>query len=317
MSKNKYAVVIGASNIDIGGTPYRPLIQADSNPGKINISYGGVGRNIAHDLSLLGINTRLITASGNDPLGKDMLVYCRNAGIDTSSSIISDDHISSTYIYINDINGDMHIALSDMDICKLITPDYIDNMEELINGAAAIAADCNLSYETLMHIKKICRVPVFIDTVSVTKSSRIKNDLNGIFAVKPNRLEAEELSGIIINNSEDYIRAAEIIIDKGVKNVFISMGAEGMLAANENNAYLIGRYDTDIVNTTGAGDSATAALIWSYISSNDPDNYLIEAAAAANAAASLTLQSHGSVNPEMTADKVIEKIKIVEKRRIK
>ena len=51
-NSDKYVVVMGAANIDIGGTPTIPLIPADSNPGRISINYGGVARNIAHHLCL-------------------------------------------------------------------------------------------------------------------------------------------------------------------------------------------------------------------------------------------------------------------------
>lgn len=309
-----YITVIGAANIDIGGTPYSPLIAADSNPGKINISSGGVGRNIAHNLIRLGMDVKLMTAVGGDPLGRDLLNYCRNLGMDTGCSLIADDNISSIYLYINDHEGDMQLALSDMDVCSLITPEYTDKNADIINGSSAVVADCNLSAETLMHIKDICKVPLFIDTVSVTKSAKIKKDLKGIYAVKPNILEAEELSGISINTKEDCIRAADIILENGAENVFISMGADGMLAADADNIFIVGRYDTHVVNTTGAGDAATAAIVFSltsdkFIKSDAKIHPLIRAAQAANAAASLTLGSPEAINHEMTAQDVINKIK--------
>lgn len=314
MSDFDYITVIGAANIDIGGTPYSPLINADSNPGKINISSGGVGRNIAHNLLRLGMDVKLMTAVGGDPLGKDLLDYCRNIGMDTSYSLIAENHISSIYLYINDHEGDMQLALSDMDVCSLISPEYIDKKADIINESSAVVADCNLSSDSLMHLKEICKVPLFIDTVSVTKSSRIKNDLKGIFAVKPNKIEAEELSGIKIRSNEDCIRAAEIIIDKGAENVFISLGSDGMLAADSDNIFIVGRYDTHVVNTTGAGDAATAAIVFSltsdiFTNSDDNINPLIKAAQAANAAASLTLGSPEAIDHEMTAQDVIHKIK--------
>ena len=84
MDKDKYVVVIGAANIDIGGTPTNPLIPADSNPGRISINYGGVARNIAHNLCLLGVNVKFITAIGGDVLGADLIKHCEDVGMDTS-----------------------------------------------------------------------------------------------------------------------------------------------------------------------------------------------------------------------------------------
>ena len=52
-----YAVVCGGVNIDIGAHSFAPLRAKDSNPGKVELSLGGVGRNIAHNMRLLGVPT--------------------------------------------------------------------------------------------------------------------------------------------------------------------------------------------------------------------------------------------------------------------
>ena len=57
-----YAVVVGGVNVDIGGASFAPLVGADSNPGKVSVTLGGVGRNIAHNLRLMGTDVRMMTA---------------------------------------------------------------------------------------------------------------------------------------------------------------------------------------------------------------------------------------------------------------
>ena len=52
-----YAVVCGGVNIDIGAHSFAPLRDRDSNPGRVELSLGGVGRNIAHNMRLLGVPT--------------------------------------------------------------------------------------------------------------------------------------------------------------------------------------------------------------------------------------------------------------------
>ena len=61
-----YITVIGAANIDLRGRSYAPLIPRDSNPGEISSAFGGVGRNVAHNLRLLDTNVQLLTAFGDD-----------------------------------------------------------------------------------------------------------------------------------------------------------------------------------------------------------------------------------------------------------
>lgn len=306
MNDSDYVVVIGAANIDIGGSPYHKLIRADSNPGRINISYGGVGRNIAENLSKLGVNVKLVAAVGNDTLGKDLIHYCNHCGIDTNY-IIKDNSNSSIYLFINNTEGDMALALSDVNIAEKLTPSYIDSISDVINHAKVVVMDCNVTQDTFLHLKEICKVPIFIDPVSQTHASKIKNHLKNIDTLKPNRLEAEFLTDTLINNIEDYKKAAQILMDKGVNKVFISMGSEGMFAAYHNEFYIIDRYPVDVVSTTGAGDSAAAAMIWSL---TDPDhkNDIVRAAKAANAAASMTVESDKTINPDLCAELINERL---------
>ena len=49
-----YAAVVGGINVDICGHSLGKLVDADSNPGLVTTALGGVGRNIAHNLTLLG-----------------------------------------------------------------------------------------------------------------------------------------------------------------------------------------------------------------------------------------------------------------------
>ena len=70
LRSGSYVVVIGGVNVDIGGKSHAPLVAADSNPGSVRVSLGGVGRNIAHNLSLMGTDVRMLTAYGDDIHGQ-------------------------------------------------------------------------------------------------------------------------------------------------------------------------------------------------------------------------------------------------------
>lgn len=323
-----YVVVIGGSNMDIGGRPYKPLVAADSNPGKIKTSLGGVGRNIAHALTKLGVKTYLITAVGDDYVGNHIMNRCEEAGIDMSHSLVIPGEPSSMYLFINDAEGDMSVAISHMEIVGNITPDYIDSKSELINGASAVVMDCNLSQETLLHVISTCEAPVYVDTVSTSHAEKIKGHLNGIDTLKPNRIEASLLTGMTIETAGDMKAAANELINQGVRRVFISAGEGGVAAADKNACYMVGGFPTEVVSTTGAGDSAAAAVVWASINdaaleSKDKSagtvineaarpnpeaskQSLTRAAVAANAAAAIAVSSALTINPELSASRVLE-----------
>ena len=74
-------------NVDIGGTPDSALVPADSNPGRVTVTLGGVGRNIAENLSRLGKRVLMVTAMGEDAHAQQIQHSCRELGIDLSHSL--------------------------------------------------------------------------------------------------------------------------------------------------------------------------------------------------------------------------------------
>lgn len=307
IDNEKYVVVIGGANIDIGGTPEKTLIPADSNPGSIMITYGGVGRNIAENLCRLGVNVKMITAVGGDVLGEEMISYCEKIGIDTSAVLRVPDESSSMYLYINSDKGDMEMAIDQMDIVKKITPAYIDTLKDMINGAECVVMDANIVTETFLHIRKICKVPIYVDPVSTVLASRIIPGIDGIDTLKPNRLEAEYMTGMTIQTEADYRAAANELLRMGVRRIFMSMGPEGMLVADKNNMYIVGSYPGDVVCTTGAGDSATAAIVWASTVVADQHS-LVTAAKAANAVAAMTISVQETNNTALSHEEAFERI---------
>ena len=115
-----YVTVVGGVNVDIGGRPEAALVARDSNPGAVHSSLGGVGRNIAHNMALLGLDVRLLTAFGDDLNAQKLAASCGELGIDISQSPVIPGGRTSTYLFINDERGDMALAVSDMEIYRQI-----------------------------------------------------------------------------------------------------------------------------------------------------------------------------------------------------
>lgn len=101
-----------------------PLVGRDSNPGKVTVSMGGVGRNIAHNLRLLGVKVSLLTALGEDPHAGQVMDSCERLGIDLSRALHVPGGTTSTYLFLSDETGDMALAVSDMGIYEELTPAY-------------------------------------------------------------------------------------------------------------------------------------------------------------------------------------------------
>ncbi len=292
-----YAVVVGGVNVDICGRAHGPLVAADSNPGSVSVSLGGVGRNIAHNLCLMGTDVRMLTAFGEDLHGQKVASSCAELGIDVSHALRPGDIATSTYLYVADQNGEMSVAISDMSICERITPAYLAANLSLLQNAQVVVADANIPAESLVYLAENCTAPLFCDPVSTAKAVKLLPILHKIHTLKPNRLEAELLSGIKIKTKEDVAKAAQALIEKGVRRVFISMGADGVFAATANDQLLLSNLPGTMVNTTGCGDAFMAALVWAYLEGTDLKNTTL----AGLAAASIAMESGETINPNMSA----------------
>jgi len=295
-----YAVVVGGVNMDIGGRSNGPLIGRDSNPGQVRMSLGGVGRNIAHNMSLLGMDVRLLTAFGDDVSAQKLAASCGELGIDISHSLQVPGGATSTYLFISGPDGDMELALSDMDIYRHVTPAFLASRSALLNSAQVVVVDTNIPAESIQWLTENCKAPIFADPVSTVKAEKLRPVLGKLHTLKPNRMEAELLSGVGITGEESMNRAADALLGTGLRRVFISLGADGVFAADHNSRCRIPCGPVRLVNATGCGDAFMAAIAWAYLEGTGLEN----TARAGMAASSIAMESEGTINPAMSAEEL-------------
>ena len=296
-----YAAVVGGMNMDIGGRSFRPLVMRDSNPGRVTMGLGGVGRNIAHNLRLLGADVRFLTAFGDDIYAREIEASCAELGIDISLARKVPGGRTPVYLFLDDSDGDMALAMSDMEICGRITPEYLEGCMDALNSARLVVLDTNIPEESVRFIAENCRVPLFADPVSTPKAGKLKGVLGRIHTLKANRLEAEELAGIRIADRDGLRRAADALLDTGMERVLITLGKDGVYAAERGG-------DTAeqpclpaaVRNATGAGDAFMAATAWAWMNGKA----LAETCRVAAAAAAIAVEAEETISPEMSADAV-------------
>lgn len=305
LRSGSYAVVVGGVNVDIGGRSFSPLVAADSNPGSVSVSLGGVGRNIAHNLSLMGVDVRLLTAYGDDLHGERVAASCSELGIDLSNALRIPGAATSTYLYLAAPDGEMALAVSDMAVCEKITPGYLAANLTVLQNAQVVVADANIPAQSLQYLAENSTVPLFVDPVSTAKAEKLRPILHKIHTLKPNRLEAELLSGVKIERKEDVVKAADALTELGLHRMFISLGADGVYAAMGSERVWLPNLPGHMVNTTGCGDAFMAALVWAYLEGSD----LAASAKAGLAAGSIAMESAETINPAMSAEALKRRMK--------
>ena len=293
--------VIGASNIDISGRSASRLLPRDSNPGAVTKSLGGVGRNISHNLRLLGEKVFFFTAIGGDEYAETIAKDCAMLEIDISHALYRPDLRSSIYLYINDEKGELVAGIADMDLCEAVTVEYLKRELGHIDDADAVVFDTNLTEKSMEYLMKNISKPIFVDCVSGKKTEKLKRALERggcrFFALKANRAEAGVLVGGEIADEADAKEAATLLRSLGAERVYITLGPAGVCCADENGAFVLPAAGASVVNASGAGDAFVAALVHSYGKGAD----LRTSAEYGIRAAKLTLESPSAVSGRMSA----------------
>ena len=305
-----YIAVVGAANVDIGGFPGGSVVTGDSNPGKVRTSMGGVGRNIACNAARMGLRTELVTALGDDGGAARVREDCARAGVGLEHALCFPGESTSTYLFIADASGDMALAVNDMEIYERMTIECVTPLLDALNAAELAVLDANLPAETLAFLAENLTVPVLADAVSAAKAGRLRGAMPWLDAVKPNRLEAELLTGIAVTDGDSARRAAGALVSMGARRVFLTLGAHGVCCADEGGALLLPGVRAKVRNATGAGDAFTAALAWSSAKGLP----LRASALAGMAAASIAVESMETVSGEMSEALLMARMNEIERQ---
>lgn len=311
-SSSSYVLVMGASIVDIIGFSRAKYNERDSIPGNIKISLGGVCRNIAENMARVGVNTNFISILGDDEQGRNMLNHSKIIGYNMEHSLILEDGCTPTYMAILDENGEMMSAVVDMESIEELDSEFIDSKKEIICGAEYTILDAD-NAEILEYILKTYegKSKFVLDPVSASKAEKIKHLIKYFHTIKPNRYEAEILSGIKINNDEDLNKAGEYFLSLGIKNVFISLDADGIFYTNGKEKGKIKASALKVKNTTGAGDSFVAGVGYGYMNNLS----LKDTVKFAIAMSIITISHEETINPKMSEELVklyIDKLEWIE-----
>ena len=321
MNTGPYVAVVGGANLDLGGRPHKSLVWKDSNPGTLVMSPGGVGRNIAHNLSLLGQRTLFVSVFGDDSFAKPLLEGCRGAGIDIGCSVVLPGESTAVYLFIANVQGDMELAVADMGIYDLITPAFLEKRMDVINRAELCVVDTNIPRESIEYLAHNCKPPLYVDPVSTTKAQKLRGLLGHIHMLKANVLETQVLTGIEITDDDTLAAAARELLDQGLRQAIITLGSKGVYcagnfvtnsaghsaanSANSQESFGLPVFEGTMRNTTGAGDSFMAAFVWARLR----EFSFRRSALAGLAAASLCIASEETVCAAISPGAIMQILK--------
>ncbi len=307
---NQHVLVIGAASIDTKGRARQPIQHGTSTPGTIRISVGGVGRNIAENLARLGQRVVLLSAVGNDGSGRRILQQAAECGIDVGHVLVDEEQRTASYLAVLDETGNLILSIDDMGINrKLLTPAFIQRHRALIREARMVVLDTNLSpaaLRTLFRLIRRYQVPACADPTTATLAPRLRPYLADLTLVTPNAAEAEALCGVKVTDRESALVAAQKLVGLGVQIAIVTLGATGLVYATSQESGHVPAIECEITDLTGAGDALTATVVFGLLNSLP----VAEAVRLGTAAATLTLQCRDTVCPDLSLERLYDRLVI-------
>lgn len=305
-------MVLGAANLDVTAVAPTNQAVADSLPGQVRFAPGGVGRNIAENLSRLGLPVTLLAHVGDDAAAQAILVPTAQAGVDLSLVQTALHTSSNAYVALHGADGDLLAAVNAMALCEpspLSVP-FPALWVAPIAATAVLVLDANLPEIWLTQALGLAHArsegasnpPAFCvaDGTSAHKVNRLSALLPQIDLLKVNRAEALVLlqeSAADVPHATDAVELARRVQALGPGAVVVSLGADGLAWATSSQASRMPAPTlTEWVSSSGAGDALLSGLVaglWHGLS-------WLEALELGQACAARTLASAQTCVPELS-----------------
>ena len=256
----KKICVIGSLNMDL-------VVNVDEMPKKgqtlIGSSFkevpGGKGANQAVAIARLGGDINMIGKVGSDSFGKTLIEQLKNDNVDTEYVQI-ENCASGVAMITVDKNAENSIVVAPGANFRVLEEDIdkcIDGIKKSDIVVLQLETPLNTIKYALEKSKELGKYTILNPAPAVKLGDEI---IRNVDLLTPNETELEIISGVSIETEEDIQKAAQIMIEKGVKELIVTLGSKGSLYINKEKSMFKKAYRVEAVDTTAAGDSYTGAL---------------------------------------------------------
>lgn len=295
-------VCIGAALVDELFHATDKMLMHTTNEVNVIRSAGGVGRNIAHQLSLLNVPVQLILVFGNDAEGNWLKQICNEVGIQLDSSITTAMPTGKYTAIINN-DGSMFTALLTNSALHLITPEYLQEHEALLSKASYILLDANINVDTINWLVQFTNkhaIRLIIEPCSVPPAKKIAAaNLGGLYLITPNEDELPVLCSDGALTTEEQIKE---LLDRGIQNIWLHKGKAGSALYKKTETLQLSAPVADVLDCTGAGDGSVSGFIFSKYHGKDN----LASLRTAHTLSAEILQVNGAIATHLTEEKLLQ-----------
>ncbi|MHC4690219.1 MAG: ribokinase [Planctomycetota bacterium] len=299
MGKN--IVVVGSSNTDmIIKVPWIPKPGETILGGRFSTAPGGKGANQAVAAARAGGDVTFIARIGDDMFGQKAKEGFIKDKINVDYVLTDESEPSGVALICVDEDGENIIAVASGANSNL-SPSDVKNQSDVISSADILLMQLETPLETIHQAASIASGNGVKVILNPAPAQELSDDLlSHISILTPNESEAELLTGIKVDSEEDAGKAADVLMDKGIETVLLTLGSRGAYIVTAEFKELISGFKVKAVDTTAAGDVFNGALAVA-IAENIP---IREAISFANAAAALSVTKLGAQPSAPTKEEI-------------
>ncbi|GAB7108540.1 ribokinase [Streptomyces phaeofaciens JCM 4814] len=254
-------LVVGSANADLViDVERRPAAGETVLGSDLAVHPGGKGANQAVAAARLGARTALLARVGDDGHGRLLLDSLRAAGVDTGGVLVGGAPTGVALITV-DPSGDNSIVVSPGANGRL-TPRDVRAAANLFRISRVVSAQLEIPLETVVEVvRSLAPGSRFVLNPSPPRPLPAEV-LAACDPLIVNEHEAKVILGEAAGAGDEPVDWARLLLAKGPKSVVVTLGSDGALVASAEGVARIASVRVDAVDTTGAGDSFTAALAW-------------------------------------------------------
>ena len=296
--KNQKIAVIGDIILDkyIYGTVDRISPEAPVPIVKVTSEkyVPGGAANVGANISTLGGKVYLLGVTGNDEAGKILIEKTKSLNINTDSILI--DKKKNTIKKTRVIGLNQQLLRIDFENTDYIESHFEDKFLDFLSSLKELSAIIISDYakgtitEEMMNKLKILSQNKDILLIIDPKPEH-KSWYNNVSLITPNKKEAQEMYGIVIENIDDYFRSGKHLVEQFDSEIILTAGEKGMFVFEKNKEpVFIKTVAREVYDVSGAGDTVVASICLALCSGAN----LTDAAIIANHAAGIKVGKVGT-----------------------
>jgi ribokinase len=279
----KKIIVVGSSNTDMVikttklPTPGETIIGGD-----FLMNAGGKGANQAVGAARLGGDVIFICKVGNDIFGSQAIEGFKKENINTEFVSVDNETPSGVALINVDAKGENSITVASGANNRLSIAD-IDNAENCFETGNILLVQLETPIETVEYAIKKAKNAGMTTILNPAPAALLADDIfPSLDFITPNETEAELLTGIKVTDIVSAKQAAEVLQNKGVKSVIITLGSKGAFVLSTDFSGQIETSKVEAKDSTAAGDCFNGALAVAISEGKDIQNAIKLACQAAS-----------------------------------